>query len=345
MLDFCREEGEEAFDDLRSNSGFVPFGRPKHASHMPRRSNLFQDVVALIHQHMARGATVEESAMLVNRVTRKPREVDVAIRAIAAGHEVIVAVEARASMRRADAHWVESMLGKHANLPSDKLVLVSQAGFTRQARSLAEEHGALALEPSDLTGEDPAGRIVNRLKSIWPKIVSFTPERAQVTVERSDGEKWFRAPADLWLFLSDGTEIGTLLECVRAQMSLSWEKIIDDIGLRDIPETMDRFFTLEMGGLAVNFKGGRQDLYVRYEEAGKEPEFHRVVHVRVVGKAHIEVAEVELAHARLGDVIFSQGTATVAGRQLLLVATEDEQGGQLSIRFGAEIDRDPQSCA
>jgi hypothetical protein len=33
---------------------------------MPRRSNLFQDVVAIIHRHMAEGATVEESAMLLN---------------------------------------------------------------------------------------------------------------------------------------------------------------------------------------------------------------------------------------------------------------------------------------
>lgn len=301
---------------------------------MPKRTNLFQDVVALIHTHMARGATVEESAMLVNRVTGKPREVDVAIRDVTAGHDVTVSVEARASRRKADAHWVEGMLGKHADLPTDKLVLVSQAGFTSQARKLTEEHGAIALEPSDLTGEDPAGNIVNRLKSIWPKIVSLTPERAQVTVIRPEGEKWFKAPADLWLYLPDGTELGNLLEFIQGSVHASWEKLMEDIGLRDIAESMDRYFTVDIGSPAVGLQGVRLPIFARYEDAEGGPELHRITHLRVVGQAHIDVVEVELSHQRLGDVLFSQGTSTIAGRRALIVATEDEEGGQISIRFG-----------
>jgi Restriction endonuclease len=305
---------------------------------VPRRSNLFQDVVALIHQHMARGAMVEESAMLVNRVTGEQREVDVAIRANTAGHEVVVAVEARASRRRADVQWVEGMLGKHAHLPSDKLVLVSQRGFSRQARKLAEENGAIALEPLDLTGEDPAGRIVNRLKSIWPKIVSLTPERAQVTVERPEGVKWFSAPPDLTLFQEDGSELGNLLDFIKASVQVSWDKIMEDIGLRDIPETIDRYFTLEIGNPIVNLEGVHRPLFARYEEAEGGPQLHLITHVRVVGRAHIDVAEVELSHHRLGEVSFSQGTSTIGGRRALIVATEDEEGGRVSLRLGEEVD-------
>jgi hypothetical protein len=305
---------------------------------MPKRSNLFQDVVAVIHQHMARGAEVQESALLVNRVTGEPREIDVVIRAKTAGHDVVVAVEARASARRADVQWVESMLGKHAHLPTDKLVLVSQKGFSRQARDLAEKNGTVTLEPADLTGNDPAGQIVNRLRSIWPKLVSLTPERAQITVQRPDGEKWFKAPSDLWLFLDDGSEMGTLLEFFKGSVQVSWDKIMDDIGLRDIPETIDRYFTLEIGNPIVNLEGVPRALFARYEEAEGGPELHRITHARVVGRAHIDVAEVELSHHRLGEVLFSQGTSTIGGRQALIVATEDEEGGQLTLRLADEPD-------
>jgi hypothetical protein len=130
----------------------------------------------------------------------------------------------------------------------------------------------------------------------------------------------------------------------KAQVQLSWEKIMEDMGLRDIPETMDRFFTLELGNPGVTLDGVRQPMFARDEEAEGGPELHGVIHVRVVGRAHIDVAEVALSHHRLGDVIYSQGTSTIGGRQTLLVATEDEEGGQVSIRFGEEADdADPQA--
>jgi hypothetical protein len=283
---------------------------------------------------MSQDATVEESAMLVNRLTGEQREVDVAIRAVTGGHVVIVSVEARASSRRADAPWVESMLGKHANLATDKLVLVSQTGFTRQARALAEANGAVALEPQDLTGEDPSWSIVNRLRSLWPKFVSLNPERAQVTVSRPEGEKWFRAPHDLNLYLEDGSYITTLIEWFQGATRLSWDKIIEDIGLRDIAESMDRFFSLEMGNPVLGQSGTRLPIFARDEDAEGGPEFHRVVRIRFVGQAHIEVAEFELSHHRLGDVAFAQGSSSIGGRPALLVATENDEGGQLSIRFG-----------
>lgn len=51
---------------------------------MPKRTNLFHDVVASVYRQMAEGATVEECAMLRNRVTGELREVDVMIKSKAA---------------------------------------------------------------------------------------------------------------------------------------------------------------------------------------------------------------------------------------------------------------------
>jgi len=122
---------------------------------MPRRTNLFQQVVTIIYRHMVEDATVEESAMLRNRLTGEDREVDVVIRSTSAGHDIAVSVEATSGSRKADASWVERMVGKHANLPTNKLVLVSEGGFTPQARQLAQQENAVALAPEDLSGTTP----------------------------------------------------------------------------------------------------------------------------------------------------------------------------------------------
>jgi hypothetical protein len=75
-------------------------GRAYHGR-VPKRSNLFQEVVEILHRHMAGNATVEASAMLPSQSTGALREVDVVIRAKQAGHDVIVSVEAMARSRKA----------------------------------------------------------------------------------------------------------------------------------------------------------------------------------------------------------------------------------------------------
>ncbi len=164
---------------------------------MPRRTNFFQAVVAIIHGHMAGDAVVEESAMLTHALTGAKREVDVVIRTNVAGYAVIVSVEATATGRRATGPWVEQMCAKHAGLPTNQLVLVSEKGFTPEALRLAAANHAVALSPADLDVPDPDAAVVGQLKSLWPKILALTPESASVQVERPDGgSNWVRALFD-----------------------------------------------------------------------------------------------------------------------------------------------------
>ena len=125
---------------------------------MPKRTNLFQEVVEVLHRHMAGDATVEASAMRPSQSTGALREVDVVIRAKQAGHDVIVSVEAMARSRKADRTWVDSMVGKHADLPTNKLVLVSQRGFTEDARAAALARNAVPLAPEDLPSSNRGQR-------------------------------------------------------------------------------------------------------------------------------------------------------------------------------------------
>ena len=133
---------------------------------VPKRTNLFQQVIAIVHGHLAGDVTVEESAMLVSRSTGKPREVDVVIRSRVAGYEAIVKIEARATGRRADRTWVDGQIGKHADLPPGQLVLVSERGFTPDARVHAEANGVICYAPADLAADDPALGIVKALPAL-----------------------------------------------------------------------------------------------------------------------------------------------------------------------------------
>ena len=60
---------------------------------MPKRTNLFQETVAIIQAHVADG-TVTESAILVDRLTGREAEVDVLIETEASGYPLTIAVEA-----------------------------------------------------------------------------------------------------------------------------------------------------------------------------------------------------------------------------------------------------------
>ena len=105
---------------------------------MPKRKNAFQDLIAEIHEQMAAPHRVCESDMLVDRVSGQEREVDIVIRTALAGYEFVLSVECTACGRPASVEWVEQMYCKHSNLPTHKLVLVSNAGFTASALDKAK---------------------------------------------------------------------------------------------------------------------------------------------------------------------------------------------------------------
>jgi len=112
---------------------------------MPPRTNAFQRLVTLLTATLAGQAKVTESAMLQDRVTGERREVDVLVVATTATYTVRLGIEVIAWGRPADTPWIEKMRAKHDNLPIDKLILVSEGGFSRPARKKAEFYGIETL--------------------------------------------------------------------------------------------------------------------------------------------------------------------------------------------------------
>jgi hypothetical protein len=259
---------------------------------VPKRTNLFQDVVAIIHEHLAGDAVKEESAMLTNRLTGEQREVDVVLRAKVAGHETVIAVEATSGSSPVTAPWVESMVGRHANLPTDRLVLVSESGFTKQARKLAEAENVATITPEDISGDDPAAEIMKAFPSLKPKTVELNVEPVKVAVTRPDGSRvWFKAPEDMDLVLDDGETIWSIERYVVNEITASSNDLMESLGVTSISEDADLGveilieppFTVggEETGLRAHYLDDRVD------------ELHHVNSFLLEATAHVRVSEIK----------------------------------------------------
>lgn len=116
---------------------------------MPKRSNDFQRLTYLIHHQLADKADVRESRFLYDSVLEQEREVDIVIETQISNYSVILSIECRGRGRPADVGWIEEMHTKHRDLPTNRLILVSESGFSANAKKKAK-----ALHIETLTYKD-----------------------------------------------------------------------------------------------------------------------------------------------------------------------------------------------
>lgn len=108
---------------------------------MPKRTNQFQKLVTYIAEQIApSGGTVTESALLdeVGIHGKIQREVDVLIEVNAGIAPIRIAIECRDRKPKDDIKWIDELIGKYRNLPINKVVAVSRAGFSKSATKKAE---------------------------------------------------------------------------------------------------------------------------------------------------------------------------------------------------------------
>jgi len=116
---------------------------------MPKRTNIFQRLVKLLHDRLDENWEVKESEMLCNRLTGEDREVDIVLKYKLGPHEIIVSIECTDTKRPASSTWVEAMAKKHEFLPTSKLILWSASGFFKPATSTAEIFGVETVSQND----------------------------------------------------------------------------------------------------------------------------------------------------------------------------------------------------
>lgn len=308
---------------------------------MPRRTNTFQQVVKLVYELMAdNDATVEESAMLLDRDTDGKREVDVLVTGQIAGVPMRIQIEATAQAEPVDVKWVEAELEKHRAVRANQLILVSEAGFSKDAKTKAEVNNAIPIEPRDLGSEDAIGEVVNRLGSIWPKVLSLTPTHIAGVVRRPNGERVRATGLDLdtLIVTETGEELGTISDEIRRRLDARFPEVAEEIGLADIAGDIEAHFEAGMADFVGTRDGKPFTACMRWQpDPSKEPEFHHIVEIKLKGKAAISVSEIELTHKKLGEFAISYGAGKIDGKDALFVATENEDGGKGAIRF-AEAD-------
>lgn len=306
---------------------------------MPKRSNLFQDTVAVVQQHLAGEAEVEESAYLKERTTGEEREVDVVVRSMVAGQEVIVSIEATSTHRKADLTWVDTLLGKHADLPTSKLVLVSEAGFTKPARLKAEAKGAVPMAPQDLAGDHPSRRMIEQLAELAQKELTAEITDMAMYARRPNGDPVLvRVPLNMNVYNEDGQYLTMLINLFHSERDANaaeFARVESELPVGEghemsatmLTHALDPFWNLP-GGVKI------PKIYARWTQVDP-PELQVIEKVEVLAKVDVRAAPpIAMSAARqLGDVAYAFGETMFDGEQALVVLTASEKLAQLTVRL------------
>jgi hypothetical protein len=305
---------------------------------VPKRTNLFEEVVEILHRHMAGDATAEASAMLPNEATGALREVDMVIRGKQAGYELIVSVEAVGLSRKADIQWVEQMVGKHADLPTNQLVLVAQKGFGRKARALALASNAVPLAPDDLTTKNPDRAVLRAVRALWPKVFSFRPQQLTLKFADDDIPKGGWGDAMSTAVAEDdeeGVPVGDLLETTRLVYDMNFASLVRQIDLLNRTDDAEEQFTLVLfpaqgDEIQLPVDGVPKTLYL-LNDNGRG---YSLRWIKAVGTGTITVSKIPRTNALLGELKLNlaYGDGKVADRAALVVVPEGgDARGQLTV--------------
>lgn len=160
---------------------------------MPKRSNQFQKIVTYIADQLAPlDATVKESVELPETgMSGVFREIDTLIEVGAGLTRVRVAVESRERSRKGDIQWVDDLIGKYALLPIDRVLAVSNTGFSPAAKLKAEVHNIELLSPQDVTSTDWPSKfqklgivsLVSRLELVHIEFHTTPPFTGKVSLD------------------------------------------------------------------------------------------------------------------------------------------------------------------
>jgi hypothetical protein len=193
---------------------------------MPKRSTPFQAIVRLVRQHFAQAAvTVTESKMLRDSVLDIDREVDIVIAGKFDGEPMVISVEVIEHRRAATLPWVEQMLRKHRDLPTNRLLLVSKSGFSGNALAAIEREAgrvqALTPEVVEVNGEAV-------VKHLFVDAIDYNPTRCNVHVRDGDERIVVAGEPLMDVYARDGSLLGPLsylaqdmvgLDAVRLRLS------------------------------------------------------------------------------------------------------------------------------
>ncbi len=283
-----------------------------YAFGMPKRTTPFQAMVRIVREHYAQpGVTVTESKFLRDAVTGIEREVDVVIEGEFDGEPMVIAAEVIEHKRPATLTWVEQMLRKHRDLPTNRLLLVSKSGFSAKALSLIEtEAGRVDALTPELVEVDGSAVV----KRLYVDNVNYSPTRCIVHV-RSGGERIAVEGEPLTdVYAVDGTLLGPLSYLVQDAVNLEPVRHSLFVEAHKHPEKD------KVKGFSLGRAMPQIGYHLKQMETG---ELHLIEEVEIRGDFLVYQTEVPLTLTKLGGRTYAAAEAPIAGRPAVWVGTTD----------------------
>ena len=294
---------------------------------MPQRSTPFQAIVHLVRQHVAQpGVTVTESKFLRDAVLGIEREVDIVVEGKLDGEPMLISLEVIEHARPAPLTWVEQMIAKHRNLPTNRLLLISKSGFTQNAlAAVSREAGRVqALQPGLIAND---GQPV--MKRLFAEAINYAPTGCKLRV-RPDGNEQIVVVGEpaTDVYGTDGALLGPSAYLVQEALSLEQVRLHLSFEAYNYPEKEEvKAFTL---GMPVSQLG----YHLQRKETG---DLHLIEELEIWGDFAISRTEVALTLTNLGGRIYGAGEATIAGRPTIWVGTTNQAAQTTTISWRAEI--------
>jgi hypothetical protein len=304
---------------------------------MPKRTNDFQRLIAMLAELLGEGAVVEESRMLTELDSDHQREVDVCIEGTFAGHHTLIGIECRDHDRKQDVSFVESMHAKHSHLPTDILILASSSGFTKLAVERAKKANIRAITPSQVTD-----KLANDIAAELGIRFSLMIRRPTSTFSASIPQAWRGRNArplndigggNYQFFRADGSALVTAHEYEAAVLS---DRIADCVERSLQPEPI----TILVDN--PEFNGGR--LHAGWTADGaKEPALLPVDQFTIVlTVTNADSVDMSLtSKGMFGDIPFYTGTSTttVGGKPARFVVADTPTGRLIQVNFEIDVGR------
>ncbi len=300
---------------------------------MPKRSNVFQTLIYQLQHHFSdeNKYKITESKELKHRITGKLREVDIVIESCINDVPIMICFECTSQKRTVDSLWVEGMIGKHLNLETNQLVLVSDSGFSKPARELAEQsRSVIALSMQEVEEADWTEFTKNFQDIVFS---TFTLKLIDVNVSyvKPDGVEIPEGDKGSLVFhrASDGFEIGPL-------------ELGADVLKNSEPGrlVMKRWFKEEI-------KKGKKDFEVTINlDPNEDPfvlrggdRYYEIKYVKVRANVSVESSRVDFKHSSFLETKVSHALLPDPfsehdphkGENAILAVTENEHGRKLSI--------------
>jgi hypothetical protein len=290
---------------------------------MPKRTNRLQHLIHHLVRQRYYGCGVTESAELYDSAAGEDREVDIVVETDSGGQKQLLCFECRSATdtgqrRRAGVSWVDEMLGKHRDLPTNELVLASETGFTAGASSKASSYRMETITLDDAP------------KAAWTRIAGKEPRlhhqeinhafKCSFVVRNDAGVPEYR-PAPLGQVVGDWvvqTTVGAVVDYFFGQQEVADAFFAKMRADEEEPFTLDFTPPKDRPTYFINASGHRT------------PWERLVVHIQSIRSS----AVVPLRHGSAWGKPVAYGEAEgSAGRVMISVIEEEGRPGAFMVRL------------